>query len=451
MRQSFGDQPIGACIGCGQQVRLPTALDGQVACPRCGRVARAIDLIPQATPVAAVPVNAVPCDPSAPTILQMPAFTQDDIGTTPPSRSTEPQPRVIEVSHPLQSSQETKEPQYHVGQSSRLLNFCAALDAHLVGRRLKVVSVLVFLAGVGGPVLDSFFSGSKPIWTVISTNLLLVVLWVLVFAWLGGLRNDDGVWNGGLFLRRLGTHVADLKEAASDLTWASLGSLLVALGSAILALRNIGTVVAVAFDNPGILVGFANNLLAIGTISFTLGVILLLRRSFRRTRATSTAIQIATSAIGKLPPVIDMQECRTVQFGGNDPVQVTLSALARWYQRKTAVYDDEYGYQIALERHFQRYAKELPVRREVWMGKNRKEGIADIVLGGIVLIEVKHHFSKTRADRAIGQMKGYAQTWKGRPKLLVIFDANRADVFESLATQDLRELNERHQTITVRM
>ena len=398
-----------------------------------------------------MPVDAVPCDPSAPTILQMPVFTQDDAGQTPPSGSTEPKRGVIEASPPAQSPRETNEPDYRVGQSSRLLNICAALDARLVGRRLKVVSILVFLAGVGGPVLDSFFSGSKPIWTVVSTNLLLVVLWVLVFAWLGGLRNDDGMWNGGLFFRRISTHIADLKEAASDLTWASLGSLLVALGSTTLALRNIGTVVAVAFDNPGILVGFANNLLAIGTISFTLGVILLLRRLFGRTRATSTAIQTAASAIGKLPPLIDMQEYRTAQFGGNDPVQVTLAALARWYQRRTIGYDDEYGYQIALERHFQRYVKELPVRREVWMGKNRKDGIADIVLGGIVLIEVKHHFSKTRADRAIGQMKGYAQTWKGRPKLLVIFDANRADVFESLATQDLRELNERNETITVRM
>jgi hypothetical protein len=76
---------------------------------------------------------------------------------------------------------------------------------------------------------------------------------------------------------------------------------------------------------------------------------------------------------------------------------------------------------------------------------------ADHVLGDHVLIEVKRRFHKSSADRAVGQMSAYRQTWPDKPKLLVIFEADRREVFESTATPSLKALHRDAGTITVRM
>ena len=453
MAQGLGES-VGACPSCGQHMRLPADLNAQVACPRCTRTARAIELIPQATAISSIATaQQVICDANAPTILQMPAFMIEEAAPQVPPALAETKVGVVRVTSPsaTASNYSSVETTDIKGRASRLLDFCAAIDSRLIGWRLRIVFGLIFLAGVGGPVIDKVTSAPTPLWTVLSTNALLLVLWLLLFAWLGSLRDDDGLWSGRLFIRRLAAHVKDLQEAAGNLTRASLGSLLVVIGASVLALRNVGTVIAIAANDSSMLDGFADKLLAAGTISFVLGSLLLIRRFSSRKKPTAIQIQRATAALRIVPGLIDMQETKAAQFGDADPVQVTLSALSDWQQRRNREYDDEYGYQLALKRHFGKYPELRPVRQEVWMSAQRRDGRADFILNDIVLVEVKHHFSKSRADRAIGQMGGYGQTWRGKPKMLVIFDARRDDVFGSLATRQLEGLHEKDGTITVRM
>ena len=197
--------------------------------------------------------------------------------------------------------------------------------------------------------------------------------------------------------------------------------------------------------------GFADDLLLTGGSAFIVGALLMIRRLTRSRRPAAGDVQRATTVLRTVPGLIDMRNCQPGQFDGEDATSVTLSALSHWYQRKAREYDDEYGYQLALARHFQRHARHLAIRREVWLGEAHKRARADFILGDTVLVEIKHHFSKSRADRAIGQMGSYAQTWSGKPKLLVIFEADHDQVFNSLATPQLQGLHAQAGTVTVRM
>jgi hypothetical protein len=211
-------------------------------------------------------------------------------------------------------------------------------------------------------------------------------------------------------------------------------------------------VVTTAFDAQ---VAFGNvdkELVIVGAALAALGILLWAKAFFGDgDDAIEGDAEQVSADLSQLPALLDLQEVRNPDFGDGDPLRVTLSALAKWHSRKAQTYENEKYYQAALERHFRRHASKLKCRREVWVGKERKDGIADLVLGNYVLIEVKRGFGKTTADRAIGQMFAYQQSWPNKPKLLVIFDANRDEVFKSAATPTLRALHEGADAVTVRM
>lgn len=488
MPQSFGDHPIGACLSCGQHMRLPIALDAPVACPRCGKVANALDLIPLATPISqgALQPSNVEIGSAAtlldvgstsgpgqtqtagePTVAMAAAHpnveTNPTAPTTPASGTVGVQPRVAAQPAPDSSVPilAEREDARSSTRESRVLKLCDGIDRRLAGRRTTAVAILVFVGGVVGPFVDWTRSSSstQPVCTVVVTNVLFVVLWALFFAWLGGLRDEEGNWNGWLFISRLKVlwvsfwqGFAELRDSDMSVKLANFGTLAIAGGCVILAGRSVGIVASVVLDAEKSFSDLDQKLVLGGVGLCVLGVVLWAKALFGGgTDATEDDTDQVCTDLGQLPALLDLQERHDQNFGDRDPLRVALSALAKWRVRKTQIYQHEKYYQAALERHFRRYAKHLKCRREVWMGEDRQDGIADLILGNLVLIEVKRGFSKTSADRAIGQLFAYKQKWEGKPKLLVIFDASRRDVFESTATSTLKNLHAQAETITVRM
>jgi hypothetical protein len=68
-----------------------------------------------------------------------------------------------------------------------------------------------------------------------------------------------------------------------------------------------------------------------------------------------------------------------------------------------------------------------------------------------LLIEVVRGFDDAAADRISARMRRLARTWRGRPALVVIFDASRASVLQSNATPPLESLHQAYPMLTVRM
>ena len=87
----------------------------------------------------------------------------------------------------------------------------------------------------------------------------------------------------------------------------------------------------------------------------------------------------------------------------------------------------EADYHDSLHRFLRKRAPQLQVERErpinaVIEGTRRR---LDLAIDGRVVIELKRHLRKTAdADRAYGQIRGYAQAWPHGPVLLVLCETS---------------------------
>jgi hypothetical protein len=272
------------------------------------------------------------------------------------------------------------------------------------------------------------------------------------------LKDDDGNYNGRLIGRRLKSlwtsfreQRAELRELEPRLRRANLGTDLLWVGCLLLAARNTYTVGATIADSSDSLASVAAGLTWSGLICCVLGAPLALPVVFFGKRASAEQARIARATIEGLAVILEPSTESDRQFGQGDPLGVTLTALFKWQSRKVRRYDEAYAYQEALFRHFRRHAGTFECKREVWMGKPPFEAVADLVLGDLVLIVVTRGFAQATAERVIGQMQVYAKAWPGKPKLLVIFEAERRDVLTSVAMSTLQGLHAAAEAIIVRM
>jgi hypothetical protein len=68
-----------------------------------------------------------------------------------------------------------------------------------------------------------------------------------------------------------------------------------------------------------------------------------------------------------------------------------------------------------------------------------------------LLIEVIRGFDPDSAGRVSARMKSLAKVWRGKPAILVIFDASRAALLDSAGTPPLEALHQSYPMLAVRM
>jgi hypothetical protein len=343
-------------------------------------------------------------------------------------------------------------------RGSRLLACCDQVERLIASRRMPFLSGLVFLGGMAGPSLDWLQGNPQPVWTVLVNNAMLVLLWAALFGWLGAVRDDAGAFDGQAVMRRCKVLWRALLEGYQELRgseprarWSSLGAHLVFAGGLLFIVRGITIVIAVSLGSHETVAGTTAGLLWLGSAYFGLGVMVLTKATFGVGNASPEAAQRAKVSLAELPAIIDLTRDAGRQFGDGDPLCVTLSALAHWRARQLRSYTDVVAYQLALERLLRLRVGNLKCRREVWLGRGRANGIADLVLGRLLLIQVARGFSPQNASRAIDQIRLCQRKWPSRPKLLVVFDASQCEVFEKATVAALQSLREEASTITVRM
>ncbi len=343
-------------------------------------------------------------------------------------------------------------------RESRLLVLCDSVERLVASRRLTSLATLAFFGGIGGPVADVLQGNQQPVWTVVLSNAMLLLLWAVFFGWLGAIRDEGCAFTGQAVTLRCKVlwracleGYLELLESDPRIRWASLGAHLVFVASLLFGLRGIAIVVAVSVGYNAPPTDTLAGMFWVGLAAFVLGVALLTKAAMGVGNASPEAAQLARASLANLPPIIDFTRDTERQFGDGDPLSATLSALSKWRARRARSYDDAYAYQVALGRLLRSRVGRLKCRRAVWLGSARACGIADLVLGGFLVIHVTKGFSAENASHAIEQIRAYQRRWPKRPKLLVVFDAEQRDVFEKATVAALQNLREETATITVRM
>jgi hypothetical protein len=402
-----------------------------VVCPNCGKSVAKAGRVAQPNPVAT-------CKDSA---------SRDELALA--------KTLMVMAAGPSDSSADSSKSE--MVRTPRFLKLTDSIDRVAAGRRTNVAVVAVYLAGIGGPGLD-WVTSKQPLYSVLATNLLLLVLWALGFAWLGALRDEDGVFHGRWLGRRLYLLWTGFLESCSE--WRELeprfrrarfGRALLGVGCVLVVARNLAALGSILFDTGDPLGPMGVYLIGAGAMCLVVGGPLSLGDAFGAQRASAEQARDAKASIQALPAILEPNTGAEQQFGQGDPVRAILTALGKWPARKVRHFDDEYGYQQALARHLRRHVGGLKYRREVWLGRARSEKIADLILGDLVLIVVRRGFEQVRAQRVIEEMHAFTKAWPGRPKILVVFDAERREILTSPAMATLQSLHASAELITVRM
>jgi hypothetical protein len=336
----------------------------------------------------------------------------------------------------------------------RTLRLSLALEERLHENWSAALAVLGVACGLLPPVFDYLTDDPASTSSRIASGMVFLALAAFGVAWLGRLRHDDGVWDWKVARVRVQTlarllleDIGELARSPRYLKLQLFGELLASVGlvgSSLAACRSLVRLLMGGSDPPS-LFRFLSGLALVG------GVVLLraARRAAPEAVPGPTELGESVAAASKLPAVVDLSEPLPTSFVGEDTLlHRVVFALSEWRGREWL---DEAGYRAALERHLQRHLPAFRIERERWLGRARRDGVADLIVGDLVLIEVKHGFGQRSAERALARLREHARTWPGKPMILVIFDASREAVCDGDATSAFVDLRQRLAMLTVRM
>jgi len=331
-------------------------------------------------------------------------------------------------------------------------------NRYLGGRRRAVLTTLSLICGAG-PALDAI-SGSQRAWfSIVSANLLLFGVWLSVFTWLTSLRDDDGSWKGRLVFTRL--HVAwsaiwettsELRELDLTQRFALAAAVLFNFGCLALAAGGLMSL-AEAIVDPGS--GRTATLqlswwLAVGAIAAALP----LWFWARIVRAPKKAVERSSGKLevraDTLPAFVDLQAASLPPLRQELILRVFLT-LSKWSQRRRRRYDSTSAYRAALARHFRQHANDLGLQREVWLGKTRAQGVAELIIARSLIVTVRKGFAPPTAEGALLQQLRLQQSCPSKRKLLLVFDTEPRALQQNPATSALARLHAQAGTTTLRV
>ena len=491
-----------ACPGCGQVLMVPSGdLRTAVACPRCATEHVVATLIPPSTPLEAVAVRpfvatpapravaqlaAVPvatpepgsakplwqrAEPVASSVALVPAQhvgggqlvfggTQAAKPVAPsPTPAAPPPPTVYTPRTPRAAAQALTVGARGVARvgsfGARLLGLADRTDASLYGRRGGLVALAAAAATVS-PWIDQAL-GDNLLVTTVFTFAFVGLVGLLLFARVGSLRDEDGSWSGSIVARRLGQWLGEMRDAIGSPDSAdrgrTTGGLLAAVGCFILAARNVPLLAALIaeelFDGRfAAAERVADSMLVAGLIPLGLGGFLwVLGWRALRSRASAHGVdderRLDPRVVAQLDAIIDCtdkaQVANLAGQGGEGLVPELLGAMAAWHPRGCYYEDD---YQASLHRHLRRHMAWATPVREQRIGKRAEgtAGVADLIVAGSVLLELKRGLTTSTAQKAVGQIRMYLRAWDRGPVFLVVCDADRTSANRFLG-QEIAELS----------
>lgn len=337
---------------------------------------------------------------------------------------------------------------------TKVLDVADYIDRFLYGYRLKLFVGLSLFVVVIAPIIDWLRNDWRDTWTARSTVILFILLVVLLFAWVGSLRDDEGKWSFKRVRNRIWTYLMINIDYLKD----TIGMPQEEMVYRLCTISIIGSFCWKAMQNISV---FTRKLFHIhwkamnsferttNTWSFwlfILGVALLiyllnkdknktldnLSKDFfafsKHNKTTKTEALIAeTKAENLIFNTRDKAQINEILISDNSKLfNDFILSLQKWTPRDCESEDD---FQNHLHRQLKRNLPHATIEREYRLvtdeTNRRKDRKADIVINEEILIEMKSNFQATATDRATGQVWNYAKLWGNRgPVILLLCDAD---------------------------
>jgi hypothetical protein len=328
------------------------------------------------------------------------------------------------------------------------------VDDWLHGQRTVLLVTLAVLCAAIAPLLDMVTHSPRHGATVIASNLVLFFLWTLAFAWLGKLRNDALVWDYRVAFTRLSTAaelmVEDLGRfgrIAAPLRFRALGEFFSLFGLLGLCGSSVLTVSQLVWGTPA-------SVSVLFFMRFSSSVMIVLAAVCTSRAATSIGglyadAETSAPVVSRFPAIIDLTLPLSLDSSlASTSLGQLVQVLQQWQPRLCTTRD---SYQAHLERHLLRQMPWARIERDYWLGELRTDGIAHVMVNQGILLEVVREFDGATADRLSARMRRLARKWRGKPSLIVVFDATRAALLDSDGTPPLQSLHQSYPVLTVRM
>ncbi|HWO14584.1 MAG TPA: hypothetical protein VNN80_34015, partial [Polyangiaceae bacterium] len=332
----------------------------------------------------------------------------------------------------------------------RLLAAGGVLDDVMYERWLAALALLALACGVLPTPLDAWEGGNSV--SHGASLLLFVALGAYGLAWLGRSGLERG-GEPGLVTRRAQAAFTQLRRDLGELRHSPAYLRLQLTGQVIALAGLVGLTAASSisllralfgsYDAPSVFRLVCGLLALIGA-----GLIFLGERAAPAAAPSPDDFAESTTAARHLPPIVDLNERLPASFiGGYTTFHKVLVVMSQW---RGDAGPDRTSCQAALQRHLQRHLAGSRVERAAGTGPWRA-GRAQLLVDGMIAIEVRCGFGSNDAEQALGLMRQQVQARGARPTILCVFDAPRAALFESPATASLIELHEAAPLLTARM
>jgi hypothetical protein len=337
---------------------------------------------------------------------------------------------------------------------SATLQLSRWIDDWVRERRAVLLVTLAALCSIIAPVFDVLLGSKHQAASVIAANLALFFTWALAFAWLGKLRNDVGVWDPRVALTRIGT---GLRLAAGDLT--SFGALpqplrwrVVAEVSLMIGLSGLLGASALTLSHLVLKWPEGTGLLFLWRLFSGSSIVLAViarREASNVPVGLSPAPDVTAPAVSHFPALLDLSLPLSVPTASAaTPLHQVLEVLSQWEARE---WPNQDSYIAVLERHLLRRLTGARIDRDQPASTLRSEGTAHLIVDESLLIEVVRGFDQETAERVSSRMRRLAKVWRGKPAMIVVFDASRAELLNGRGTPLLEALHESYPMLAVRM
>lgn len=455
------------CPACGQKLAIPTLdLQSAYACPRCHSTHLAGDLIPKGATVPGVPVDLTPSpghsmraipvlaqaapgaalhpalverQESPPLLVSGPTAAPAHAPTLGPSQSN-----LLDARALLDAARDTAAVANVV--VAKALDAAEWIDARLHRWRSKAFFILCSL--VAFAEFAAALADVDPLWVELPAFLLLAVLsTTLLLARVASFRDERGAWSIRMVGRRIASaagwawqSIREFWQAPwlENLRLVGLWVMTVGLGGVSVAtfLGLVLRVVTLAIDVDASVAAWTRTLAFVSWVFSAVGVAILFVRwrvSGSLPGATrpvdSRARAAARAEVLGLPFVLDFVHdraaaSRAVGALPESLLRQVLAEVAAWRPHRR--FELERDYQESLCRHIARRLPDLSPELERPFSTQSSRGRLDLVVGDAVVLEMKHSVSASEAQRAAGQLMQYATFWGAKgPVILVVCETSQ--------------------------